>query len=71
MSQQWRHAPVKAHWDTANPAAVRGTDEEVRCAFEYTFDVLRRRTEALLQLPLDSLNRTAQWSEIMRVGEIR
>jgi arsenate reductase len=70
MSQPWRHTPVKAHWNTANPAAVRGTDEEIRRAFDYTLDVLRRRVEAFLQLPLDSLDRTALWSEIMRVGEI-
>ena len=70
MSQQWCHAPLKAHWGTTNPAALRGTDEEIRCAFKSTFDVLRRRVEAFVQLPLDSLNRTAQWSEVMRVGEI-
>jgi arsenate reductase (thioredoxin) len=70
MSQPWRHTPVKVHWGTANPAAVRGTDEEIRRAFDYTFDVLRRRIEAFLRLPLDGLDRTALWSEIMRVGEI-
>jgi arsenate reductase len=71
MRRQWRQEPIKAHWDTANPAAVRGTDEEMRCAFEYTFDLLRRRIEAFLQLPLDELDRTAQWRAIMTVGEIR
>lgn len=71
MSQPWRHEPIKAHWDTANPAVVRGSDEEVRRAFESTLALLRRRIEAFLQLPLDTLDRTAQRREIMRVGEIR
>jgi hypothetical protein len=31
----------------------------------------RRRIEAFLQLPLDDLDRTAQWRAIMGVGEIR
>ena len=70
MSRQWRYEPIKAHWDTANPASVRGTDEDVRRAFESTLELLRRRIEAFLQLPLDGLDRTAQWREIMRVGEI-
>jgi arsenate reductase len=64
------HEPIKTHWDTANPAAVRGTDEDVRRAFESTLDLLRRRIEAFLQLPLDSLDRAAQWRGIMRIGEI-
>ncbi len=71
MSEQWRHAPVKAHWGTANPAVASGTGRGVRLAFELTFDLLKRRIEAFLQLPLDGLDRTAQWKEIMRVGELR
>lgn len=73
VSRQWQQKPfpMKAHWDTANPAAVRGTQEELRRAFESTFELLKRRIEALLQLPLDDLERDAQWHEIMRIGAIR
>jgi hypothetical protein len=42
----------------------------VRLAFELTFDLLKRRIEAFLLLPLDELDLTAQWNEIIRVGEL-
>lgn len=73
MSRRWQQPslPIKAHWATANPAAVEGTQDEIRRAFETTFDLLSRRIEALLQLPLDHLEREAQWRELMRIGEIR
>ena len=54
-----------------DPAAAEGTQDEIRRAFEITFDLLSRRIEALLQLPLDHLEREAQWRELMRIGEIR
>ena len=71
MRRQWRQEPIKAHWDTANPAVALGTEEDMRRAFEYTFDVLKRRIEAFLQLPLDDRDPTAQWHAIMSVGKIR
>jgi len=40
-------------------------------AFEYTPGLLERRIQALVQLPLDSLDRQTQWREIMRIGEIQ
>lgn len=73
MIRRWQQEPLplKAHWDTANPAAVEGTQDDIRRAFEITFDLLSRRIEALLQLPLDHLEREAQSRELMRIGEIR
>jgi arsenate reductase (thioredoxin) len=61
--------PIKAHWDTANPIGVGDPDEIARRKFEDTFERLKRRVEALLQLPLDTLDRETQWREIMRIGE--
>jgi len=71
MRRQWRQEPIKAHWDTANPAAALGKEEDMRLAFEYTFDLLKRRIEAFLQLPLGDCDPAAQWGAIMSVGEIR
>ena len=42
----WPGHPITAHWGIPDPAAVAGTGEEQRRAFEDAFDALRRRIEA-------------------------
>jgi arsenate reductase len=63
--------PVKVHWNTANPASVQGSPEQIRSAFEAVYQRLARRIEALVALPLDGMDRSVQWQEISRFDEIR
>jgi arsenate reductase len=68
-SRRWPF-PIKAHWDTADPIVMGDSEEQTRRALDDTFGLLKRRIKALVQLPLDGLERTAQWEAIMAIGQI-
>jgi arsenate reductase len=55
----WPGQPMTAHWGMPDPAAVTGTDDEIRKAFADTAMMLRRRIEILASLPLAKLDRIA------------
>lgn len=65
----WPGAPLTAHWGIADPAAVRGPDEEIRRAFETAYEELLTRIRKLLALPLDSMSRTEMRAALRAVGE--
>ena len=46
---------AKAHWGLPDPAHVVGTQEEIRAAFEDTYESLKNRINTMLALPLDQL----------------
>jgi protein-tyrosine-phosphatase len=48
---------IRAHWGVDDPAKASGTDAEIEAAFEQAYQILRRRIEALLALPLGELER--------------
>jgi arsenate reductase (thioredoxin) len=65
----WPGQPMTAHWGVADPAAVKGTPEEIARAFRDTFTVLDRRIGLFLSLPLAVLEDMAIQREIDRIGE--
>lgn len=60
----WPGQPMTAHWGIPDPAAVKGTPEEVSRAFREAFLTLDRRISIFLCLPLASLDRLAIKKEI-------
>ena len=60
--------PVLAHWGMDDPAAVEGTDEVKRRAFEHARLLLTRRIELLLALPVDKLERLALERRVRAIG---
>jgi arsenate reductase len=44
----WPGHPIAAHWSLPDPAAVTGSDDDRRRAFEATYEDLRRRIEGLV-----------------------
>ena len=60
--------PVLAHWGMDDPAAVVGTDEAKRRAFEHARLLLTRRIELLLALPVDKLERLALERRVRAIG---
>jgi arsenate reductase len=44
----WPGHPATLHWSLEDPAAVNGSTDHVRSAFEHTFQDLSRRIRALL-----------------------
>jgi arsenate reductase len=64
----WPGQPMTAHWGIPDPAAVRGTPEEIGRAFQDAFVVLDRRIGLFLSLPLATLQELAVQREIERIG---
>jgi arsenate reductase (thioredoxin) len=64
----WPGQPMTAHWGVPDPAAVKGTREEIARAFRDAFTVLNRRIGLLLSLPLSTLEEMAIKREIDQIG---
>ena len=64
----WPGQPMTAHWGVPDPAAVKGTPDEVERAFRDAFLMLDRRITIFLCLPLASLDKLALQKEIDRIG---
>jgi arsenate reductase len=59
---------LTAHWGVADPGAAAGTPEEVERAFREAFDILSRRINLFLSLPLERLDTPAIKKELDRIG---
>jgi arsenate reductase len=64
----WPGQPMTAHWGVPDPAAVRGTEEEIRRAFRDAFFLLDRRISLFLNLPFAALDNLAIKREIDSIG---
>ncbi len=65
----WPGQPMSAHWGVPDPAAVKGTDEQIDRAFQEAFSVLSRRISLFVTLPLEKLDRLALKNELSRIGQ--
>ena len=66
----WPGQPMTAHWGIPDPAAVRGTEREVRHAMTDAFRQLSRRISLFVSLPFDKLDAMAIKREIRAIGSI-
>ena len=64
----WPGQPMTAHWGVADPAAVRGTAEEIKRAYRDAFVTLERRIGLFLCLPLATISTMAIKKEIDNIG---
>src|SRR5229473_6633288 len=64
----WPGQPMTAHWGVPDPAAVKGTPEQIERAFRDAFMILDRRIALFLSLPLSTLGQLAIKREIERIG---
>lgn len=64
----WPGQPMTAHWGVPDPAAVKGTDEELKKAFRDAFFLLDRRISLFLCLPHASIDRLALKKEVDDIG---
>ncbi|MGA7338777.1 MAG: arsenate reductase ArsC [Candidatus Sulfotelmatobacter sp.] len=64
----WPGQPMTAHWGVPDPAAVRGSEEQVEKAFRDAFFLLDRRISLFLSLPLSTLNGLSLKKEIDNIG---
>jgi arsenate reductase len=64
----WPGQPMTAHWGIPDPAAVKGTPEEIERAFRDAYSILDRRINLLLSLPLSALEQLAMQRELDNIG---
>jgi protein-tyrosine-phosphatase len=60
--------PVVAHWGMPDPAEVEGDDETRGAAFRDAFQLLSRRIDLLLALPVEKLERLALEARVRAIG---
>jgi arsenate reductase (thioredoxin) len=65
----WPGHPMTAHWGIPDPAAVKGTSEEIARAFRDAFVILDRRIALFISLPLATLENLAIKREIDAIGK--
>jgi arsenate reductase len=65
----WRGSPIKVHWGFADPSHVNGSDDDKRVAFANIFAQIRKKVEALMQLPIDALTPQQLTTELQAIGD--
>jgi arsenate reductase (thioredoxin) len=65
----WPGQPMTAQWGVPDPAAAKGTPEQIERAFRDAFIMLERRISLFLCLPLASLDRLAIQKKIESIGQ--
>lgn len=65
----WLGHPITAHWGVPDPAALKGSEEQVVRAFREAFLTLDRRIGLFLSLPLTSLDTLAIKSRLNEIGQ--
>ncbi len=65
----WPGQPISAHWGFEDPAAVEGTDDEKRHAFDMAFRYISNRVRLFVNLPLKMLDQTAIKRELVNIGK--
>ncbi len=63
---------IRAHWGVEDPAKATGTDAEINASFEQAYQVLRKRIEAFLALPISALqaDKAAFQNELNSIGAL-
>jgi arsenate reductase len=64
----WHGQPMTAHWGVDDPAAVEGTPEEQRRAFQRALRELDARIKLFISLPLESLDTMALQERLKQIG---
>ncbi|MGL4491173.1 MAG: arsenate reductase ArsC [Rhizobiaceae bacterium] len=67
----WLGHPTSAHWGIPDPAAVEGTDADVKLAFEKAYAQMKNRIKAFVALPLNSLDKSEQIMALKAIGDMR
>ena len=64
----WPGQPMTAHWGVDDPAAVEGTQEEQRRAFQRALRELDARIKLFISLPFESLDKMALQERLKDIG---
>lgn len=64
----WPGQPMTAHWGLPDPAAVEGSDDARRRAFNNASVMLGRRIQLMLSLPMASLDALSLQQQLRDIG---
>ncbi len=64
----WKGTPIRAHWGTDDPASAPKAEWDE--AFQTTFEILNRRTQALLDHPFETMETTELEALLKRIGTL-
>jgi arsenate reductase len=65
----WPGQPMTAHWGVEDPAEFEGPEEKARALFLQVAQILRRRIELFLSLPLESLDGMSLRRKLTEIGK--
>jgi arsenate reductase len=65
----WPGQPMTAHWGVPDPAAVTGDPQTVEKAFFDAAQILKRRIELMLALPMNALEKHRLKAELDAIGK--
>ena len=64
----WPGHPITAHWGIDDPAAVEGSEDERRRAFELAMTAMQQRISLLLSLKPEALDALTLQTKIREIG---
>jgi arsenate reductase (thioredoxin) len=65
----WPGRPLTAHWGVPDPAAVQGSDDDKRKAFDAAFATLDRRIGLFLGLPIGGVDKATLSRQFAEIGQ--
>ena len=65
----WPGAPIRAHWGVEDPAAASEPDWD--SAFRTAYDILGRRAAALLEMPIETMDKGELSAQLKRIGALQ
>jgi arsenate reductase len=65
----WPGQPMTAHWGVPDPAAVKGTPDQIERAFRDAFSILDRRIGLFLALPFSTLEQFVLQKVLNHIGQ--
>jgi protein-tyrosine-phosphatase len=66
----WPGQPMTAHWGVPDPAEASGTSAEIAMAFRDAYQMLYRRIEIFVALPIRSLDQLSLQARLKDIGRM-
>ena len=64
----WPGQPLRVHWGIADPAAVSGSEEDIRRAFMHAYTLLAERILTFMSLSFEELDRVELQKHLAEIG---
>lgn len=65
----WSEHPMIAEWNVDDPAALQGTEDQIKKGFKDALILLKRRIDLLTMLPIEKVDAIALRNKISDIGK--